>query len=139
MAREALIAAMNAQLSAEYQAMVQYVHYAATVTGPHRPELTAFFKAEIPDEQIHAQYLADKIAALGAVPTTNVLPVPAAGSARAMLEAVESAESAAVAAYAKLIELADAAGEVGIRIQMETFLQDESSHRDEVRMILQGW
>ena len=138
MSKEALIAAMNDQLSAEYQAIIQYLQYSAVVTGPHRPELVAFFRAEIPDEQMHAQYLADKIAALGGKPTTDAKPVPTADDTRKLLENVLEAETEAIAAYTKLIELADQAGEVGIRIQMENFVQDESTHRDETMKILRG-
>lgn len=137
-ALETLITAMNDQLSAEYQAIIQYIQYSAVVSGPHRPELVTFFRAELPDEQGHAQYLADKISALGGTPTTDAKPVPHGTDARELLEHVLQAETEAVAAYARLIHLADAADEIGIRIQMETFLQDESVHRDETRKILQG-
>ena len=137
-AMNALIAAMNDQLSAEYQAVIQYLQYSAVVSGPYRPELVTFFRAELPDEQAHAQYLADKVSALGGTPTTDAKPVPHGDDARELLEHVLQAETGAVAAYARLIQLADAAGEIGIRIQMETFLQDESVHRDETRKILQG-
>jgi bacterioferritin len=138
MSKETLIEAMNDQLAAEYQAIIQYMHYSAVVTGPHRPELVTFFRSEIPDEQGHAQYLADKIAALGGIPTTTPKPVAHETDARAMLQQILEAETQAMAAYGRLIQLADAAGETGIRIQMENFLQDESSHRDETQKILQG-
>lgn len=139
MSRDALIAAMNDQLSAEYQAVIQYIQYSAVVTGPHRPELVNFFRAEIPDEQAHAQYLADKISALGATPTTEAKPVPHAAGDRELLQNVLEAETQAIGAYTKLIELADQAGEVGIRIQMENFVTDETTHRDETQKILAGW
>ncbi|HEY3280789.1 MAG TPA: ferritin-like domain-containing protein [Armatimonadota bacterium] len=138
MSKQALIEALNDQLSAEYQAVIQYIQYSAVVTGPHRPELVTFFRAEIPDEQIHAQYLADKIAALGGMPTTKAKPVATATEAKELLENVLKAETEAIAAYTKLIELAEKAGEVGIRIQMENFVQDENTHHDETMKILQG-
>jgi bacterioferritin len=138
MNHQELIDALNDQLSAEYQAIIQYIQYSAVVTGPHRPELVNFFRAEIPDEQLHAQYLADKIAALGGTPTTSAKSVPTATDPRGLLENVLSAEEQAITAYTRLIELADKAGETGIRIQMENFVQDENHHRDETRKILQG-
>jgi bacterioferritin len=138
MSNNTLIIALNDQLSAEYQAIIQYLQYSAVVTGPHRPELVTFFRAEIPDEQTHAQYLADKIAALGGIPTTEAKPVPEGKEPRELLENVLKAENEAVAAYTKLIDLADKAGEIAIRIQMENFVQDESTHRDEVLKILGG-
>ena len=136
--KDELVAAMNDQLSAEYQAVIQYLQYSAIVNGPHRPELVTFFRNEIPDEQTHAQYLADKISALGGNPTTNAKPVPPGNTPQELLKNVLDAESEAVAAYTKLIDLADAVGEIGIRIQMENFLQDESTHRDETKKILEG-
>lgn len=138
MNNDALIAALNAQLSAEYQAVVQYTHYSAVVSGPYRPELVRFFQAEIPDEQGHAQYLANAVANLGGTPTTDVLSVPHATDPREMLQNVLDAENGAVAAYTQLVNLADEAGETGIRLQMENFIQDETGHRDETRRMLQG-
>jgi len=138
MAKEKLIAALNAQLSAEYQAVVQYTHYSAVVSGPYRPELVRFFQAEIPDEQGHAQFLANTVAILGGTPTTDVLPVAHATDPREMLKNVVEAESAAVAAYTELVKLADEAGETGLRLHLEGFIQDETSHRDETRRILDG-
>lgn len=135
---QALIEAMNEQLASEYQAVIQYIQYSAVVTGPYRRELVAFFQQEIPDEQGHAQYLADKISALGGQPTTNAKPVPTSNDARQLLRYVLEAETEAVAAYTRLIDLADEAGETGIRIQMENFVQDESTHRDETKKILAG-
>ncbi|MCC6446791.1 MAG: hypothetical protein IT210_25490 [Armatimonadetes bacterium] len=71
------------------------------------------------------------------MPTTTAKPVLVSGDTREMLENVLAA--AKEAAHPNLIRLADEAGEVGIRIRMETFVQDESTHRDETRKILQGY
>jgi bacterioferritin len=138
MSLQTLIDALNAQLSAEYQAVVQYTHYSAVVSGPYRPELVRFFQTEIPDEQGHAQYLANTVALLGGTPTTTVLPVPAATDPRDMLQNIFEAESQAVEAYKKLVVLADAEGQTGLRLHLETFIQDESNHRDETRRLLGG-
>jgi bacterioferritin len=139
MSKQVLIDAMNAQLAAEYQALIMYIHYASVVVGPYRPELVGFFTAEIAGETLHAQYLADKISALGGVPTTTSAPVPHATDARELLEYVKAAEQKAIDAYAHIIKLADELGEIGIRVQMENFLQDETHHRDETAKILQSW
>ncbi|MCS6776315.1 MAG: ferritin-like domain-containing protein [Chloroherpetonaceae bacterium] len=139
MSKEVLIEALNDQLAAEYQAMIMYLHYAAVVTGPHRPELVGFFQPEVAGEQVHAQYLAEKISALGGIPTTTPKPVPHSTDARQLLEYVLEAEKKAIAAYTRIIQLADEAGEIGIRVQIENFLQDETHHRDETQKILEGW
>jgi bacterioferritin len=139
MSKETLIEAMNDQLAAEYQAMIMYLHYSAVVTGPYRPELISFFQPEVLGEQVHVQYLADKISAMGGTPTTTPKPVPHSSDAKQLLQYVLEAEEKAVRAYAHIIKLADEVGEIGIRVQMENFLQDETHHRDETQKILQGW
>jgi bacterioferritin len=49
-------------------------------------------QTEIQDELLHAQFLADKIAALGGEPTTTPRPVPPAATPRDMLKAILEAE-----------------------------------------------
>ena len=66
-----LIENLNKDLADELAAVIQYTTYAAKVTGPYRPQLVQFFLAEVPDEQLHAQFLANKVVALGGEPTTK--------------------------------------------------------------------
>ena len=100
MDKKMLIDELNADLAGELGAIIQYTIYAAKASGPFRPQLVQFFSAEIPDEQGHAQFLANKIVALGGEPTTQPRPVPAARSNREMLEAVLAAEQQATRDYA---------------------------------------
>src|SRR5580704_1848717 len=83
--RQALLDGLNHDLAGEYQAIVMYIQYSAKLTGPYRRELRALFQAEIPDEQGHAQFLADKIANLGSEPTTQPRTVPPADEPRELL------------------------------------------------------
>lgn len=139
MTREALIEALNGDLAGEYQAVIMYTTYAATVTGPHRPMLKQFFAAEIPEELAHAQFLADKIASLGGTPTTEPRPVPAATDARQMLANVLAAEKTAMADYKARAEQAAAFGDKGLATHLETIVEDETSHFEETDKILRGW
>src|SRR4028118_1142745 len=84
--KEQLIELLNGDLSREYQAIITYIQYAASVTGPYRQGLKQFFSNEIPDETMHAQYLADKIAALGGVLSVTAAAVPQETDVRKMLE-----------------------------------------------------
>ena len=70
-----LIKGLNEDLAGEYNAIISYLTYSAKVTGPYRPQLVAFLQSEIPDEQAHAQYLADKIASLDGEPSVEPSPV----------------------------------------------------------------
>ncbi|MDA1214490.1 MAG: ferritin-like domain-containing protein, partial [Planctomycetota bacterium] len=70
MDKKTMIDKLNEDLAGELGAIIQYLTYAAKATGPYRPQLSQFFLAEVADEQLHAQYLANKIVALGGEPTT---------------------------------------------------------------------
>jgi bacterioferritin len=138
-ARQALIEGLNHDLAGEYQAIVMYTHYSAKLTGPYRRELRALFQTEIPDEQGHAQFLADKIANLGGEPTTRPRPVPNAEQPREMLENALDAEKQAIADYEERILQAEALGEVGLKVNLESQVSDETRHKEEIERILLGW
>lgn len=139
MSKETLVAKLNEDLAGELSAIIQYLTYAAKVTGPYRPQLAEFFLAEVADEQGHAQYLANKIVALGGEPTTKPREVPAAKNNREMVEAVLEAEKKAVADYIERAKQAEAAGEKGLAVQLEDMVRDESSHAEETERILRDW
>src|SRR5215204_6154391 len=94
-----LIAGLNDDLAGEYNAIISYLQYSARVNGPYRPQLVQFLQAEIPDEQMHAQYLADKIASLGGEPTVEPRPVKTSPDTRTMLEFIYEAEAETVQNY----------------------------------------
>ena len=139
MNRETLVAALNEDLAGELQAVTMYVAYAAAVTGPHRPMLRQFFTAEIPDELAHAQFLADKVASLGGQPATTARAVPAAATAKQMLENVLAAEKQAIADYKARAEQAAAYGDKGLATHLETIVEDETGHYEDTEKILRGW
>ena len=139
MDRQALIGGLNHDLAGEYQAILMYTHYSAKLTGPYRRELRAFFQAEIGDEQGHAQFLADKVAALGGEPTTEPRPVPPADQPREMLEQARAAEERAVADYDGRIRQAEGFGDFGLKADLESQVADETRHKEELERIIAGW
>lgn len=139
MDKKTLIDALNRDLADELAAVAQYTVYAAKVTGPYRPQLVQFFLAEVPDEQGHALFLANKIVALGGEPTTVPSPVKAAHTNREMLEAIFEAESSAVKGYTERADQADAFGDKGLQVQLEDMVRDETEHREETARILRDW
>jgi len=136
---ETLIDKLNEDLANEYSAIVQYITYAARATGPYRPQLSQFFLAEVADEQLHAQFLANKIVALGGEPTTEAAPVPAAKDNREMLQAVLEAERRAIKGYSERAEQAEQFGDKGLQVQLEDMVRDESNHAEETERILRDW
>lgn len=134
-----LIKGLNEDLAGEYNAIISYLTYSAKVTGPYRPQLVTFLQSEIPDEQMHAQYLADKISSLGGEPATEPKPVKQSNDAREMLDFIYEAEAATVENYKKRVEQAKACGETALQVQLEDMINDETTHRDEVKKMLDGW
>ncbi len=98
-----------------------------------------FFGAEVADEQMHAEFLANKIVALGGEPTTEPRPVPAAATNREMLEAVMAAERQATLDYTQRAKEAEAYGDKGLAVQLEDTIRDESGHAEETERILRDW
>jgi bacterioferritin len=137
--KKTLIANLNEDLAGELSAVIQYITYAAKATGPYRPQLSEFFLAEVVDEQGHAQFLANKIVALGGEPTTTPRAVPAAGTNHEMLEAVLAAERRAVEDYTQRAKEADEFGDKGLAVQLEDMVRDESGHSEETERILRDW
>jgi len=134
-----LVKRLNEDLAGELSAITQYIMYAAKANGPFRPQLSQFFLAEVVDEQGHAQFLANKIVALGGEPTTVARPVAPARTNREMLERVLEAERTAIADYTQRALDADAFGDKGLTVQLEDMVRDESSHAEETARILEDW
>lgn len=139
MDKQTLIDRLNEDLAGELGAMIQYITYAAKATGPYRPQLAQFFLDEVADEQMHAQYLANKIVAMGGEPTTVPRPIPEAHTNQEMLEAVLEAEKQAVADYTQRAKEADEFGDKGLAVQLEDIVRDESGHSEETERILRDW
>lgn len=139
MDKQTLIDHLNEDLSGELSAVVQYITYAAKATGPYRPQLKQFYLDEVPDEQGHAQFLSEKIVALGGEPTTEPRPVPAASNNREMLEAVLKAERQAIKDYTQRAKEAEEFGDKGLAVQLEDIVADETGHAEETERILRDW
>ena len=139
MDKQTLIDNLNKDLAGELCAIAQYITYAAKATGPYRPQLAGFFLEEVADEQLHAQFLANKIVALGGEPTTVAAPVPAAASNREMLERVLEAEMKAGKDYTQRAEEADAYGDKGLVVALEDMVRDEMGHSEETERMLRDW
>ncbi len=139
MDKKTLIKHLNEDLAGELGAIIQYLTYAAKATGPYRPQLAEFFLAEVTDEQLHAQFLANKIVALGGEPTTTPRAVPKAKNNQEMLQEIFKAEKKATADYTKRAQQADEFGDKGLAVQLEDMVRDESGHAEETERILRDW
>lgn len=139
MDKKKLIDALNDDLSNELAAIAQYITYAAKASGPMRLQLNQFFMGEVPDETGHAEYLANKIVALGGEPTTKAAPVAEAKDNHEMLEKVLEAERKAIEGYTERAQQAEKFGDKGLQVQLEDMVRDETNHYEETERILREW
>ncbi|MCL4239004.1 MAG: ferritin-like domain-containing protein [Anaerolineae bacterium] len=139
MDKQTLIKALNEDLAGELQAIIQYLTYSARVTGPWRPQLVQFMQTEIADELLHAQFLADKVVALGGEPATTPRPVPPAATPREMLEAILKAEQQAGRDYTERARQAEEFGDKGLVVALEDMVRDETGHAEETAKLLKNW
>lgn len=71
MARTELIENLNRALSFELSGVIQYSQHSYLVTGLEREVYKDYFREQAGEAQDHAEYLGDKIVALGGVPTVE--------------------------------------------------------------------
>ena len=136
--KETVIQGLNEDLANEYQAIIMYLTYAASVTGIERQQLQSFFESEIADELEHAKMLANKITALGGTPVTQPSPVPEATTAREMLENVLKAESETIQRYITRMKQAEEFGDYGLANELHEMISDETRHKEETEKMLAG-
>lgn len=137
--QEEFLEGLNVDLAHEYAAVITYRTYASQVQGQWRMELRQFFEAEIPDELGHAQILADKIVALGGTPTTQAAPVKPGRDAKEMLRNALEDEIDTIERYVKRRKQAEELGHYGLAVEFDDLIRDETTHRDEIQMILKRW
>ena len=126
-------------MAGELSAIIQYITYAAKVSGPCRPQLSHFFPTEVTDEQTPAQFLANKIVALIGEPTTRPNSLPEVETNKEMLEAALVVEKQAVEQYTERVRQAEEFGDKGLVVQLEDVVRDESNHSEETERIPRDW
>jgi bacterioferritin len=87
----------------------------------------------------HAKLLAHKIVALGGTPATEPAAVALTTDNREMLQLSLQAEKDTIERYTQRIKQADALGDVGLRVELENLVADETRHKEELERILFGW
>lgn len=136
--KQMLIDGLNEDLAHEYQAVLMYNSYAAMASGIHRPLLKGFFETEIPEELRHAQFLADKVTALGGLPTTRPAALELRESSREMLEQVLQAEKETIDRYVKRMKQAEEYGDYGLANDLHEIISDETKHKEETEKLLRS-
>ncbi len=139
MDKQTLIDRLNRDLAGEYQAILQYMQHYFVMKGPERLTVGEFFKKVAIGEMKHAEFLAEKIVALGGIPTVTPLPVVQPATVREMLEANLAAERQAIRDYAERAEQAEAFGDEGLETELENILAEETAHAEAFAKLLPAY
>jgi bacterioferritin len=133
MANTQLIDQLNEALNREISTAVRYMLQSSAIQGVRNEPLRNMYREEVQDEMDHAQYLADKIVMLGGTPQSNPDFKPLPEDVSRMIDNDLAAEQDDVAHYKKLAALAEEAGDIELKIQMEEQAADESRHAEKLR------
>jgi len=136
MNKKKLMDLLNEDLAGELQAIIQYLQHSYVIGGLNRPQLHDVLEEISKDEMKHAEELAERIVAMGGIPTVKPLPIVQPKTINEMLKADLNAELKALKDYTLRIKQAEEAGEMGTALILEDILVDEQHHHDELVMLL---
>lgn len=133
---QAFINALNEVLSWELAGIIQYLHHSVMVTGTERETYKGFFHEGSEEAHSHAEIVANRITALGGVPTVEPARIRPAADLAGMLEATLQLEQDALAAWERAHEAAQEAGVAkGYVFWIEEHVAEEQEHVDEMRKL----
>lgn len=136
MSKQALITALNDVLSWELAGIVQYLHHSVMITGPERETYKGFFHEGSEEAHEHAEAVANRITALGGIPTVEPARIRPAADLHGMLKATLELEQDALAAWERAHDAAQADGiPRGYAFWIEEHVAEEQEHVDEMRKL----
>lgn len=134
MARNELIENLNQALSLELAGVIQYSQHSYLVTGIEREVYKDFFRDQAGEAQDHAEFLGDKIVALGGIPTVEPAMIRQSTDLKEMLKQnlklEREAMTAYMAAWASCSE-----DDLPTKFWLEGQIADEQTHIEELEKL----
>ncbi len=127
--REGLIAALNEDLSREYQAIIAYVVYSQVLKGAEYMNIAAELEKHAGEELSHALLIAKQIDYLGGIPTVTARPVKTSQNAKDMLRFDLENENDTIRNYRQRVRQCEALGEYAMAEHIREILKDEQEHQ----------
>ena len=127
--RDALIEALNKDLSREYQAIIAYVVYSQALKGAQYMAIAKELEKHASEELQHALTISKHIDYLGGMPNGTALPVKLSEKATDMLRADLDNENETVRNYRERVKQCEALGEYGIAEDIREILRQEQEHQ----------
>jgi len=134
--REDLIAALNDDLSREYQAIIAYVVYSQVIRGASFMAIAKELEVHAGEELAHALIIAKQIDYLGGTPVVVPKPVKTSPKAEAMLRFDLENETETIRQYRDRVRQCEALGEFAMAEHIREILKQEQEHQIELATAL---
>jgi bacterioferritin len=126
--REALIDALNEDLSREYQAIIAYVNYSQVLKGAVYMNIADELAVHAKEELDHALQIANHVDYLGGMPAVVPKSVKTSERAEDMLTFDLENERETIRQYRRRVKQADELNEFAIAESLRTILVQEQDH-----------
>lgn len=134
MARAELIENLNTALGLEIAGVIQYTQHSFLVSGKDRIVFSEFFRDQAEEAQKHANFLGDKIVALGGIPTVEPAVIRQSVDLDEMLKQDLELEREAMAAYMDAWKSCDD-GDLPQKFWLEGQVAEEQNHIEELEKL----
>jgi len=128
MTREKLIAALNEDLSREYQAIISYVNYSQVLKGAAYMNIADELAVHAKQELDHALQISNHVDYLGGMPSVTPKPVKTSEEAKEMLQFDLENERQTIRHYRRRVKQADELNEFAIAESLRGILVEEQDH-----------
>jgi bacterioferritin len=126
--REILIAALNEDLSREYQAIIAYVNYSQVLKGAAYMNIAGELEVHAKEELGHALQISNHVDYLGGMPSVTPKPVKTSEKAEEMLQFDLENEKETIRQYRRRVRQADELDEFAIAESLRNILVEEQDH-----------
>ena len=126
--REKFIAALNEDLSREYQAIIAYVNYSQVLKGAAYMNIADELAVHAKEELDHALQIASHVDYLGGMPSVTPKPVKTSEKAEAMLKFDLESEKETIRNYRRRVKQAEELNEFAIAESLRGILVQEQDH-----------
>jgi bacterioferritin len=133
-----LLVNLNKGIARELAVSIQYMWQHVQVTGLAGASVESTFRDIAITEMKHAEALAERLASLNGVPTTEPDPIFVGSSLREMLIQDQKNEEEAIKLYREGIVLAQKEGDFVTQRLLVEILSDEEEHLDTFGKLLVG-
>jgi bacterioferritin len=126
--RKTFIAALNEDLSREYQAIISYVNYSQVLKGAAYMNIAGELEIHAKQELDHALQVANHVDDLGGMPSVTPKPVKTSEKAEEMLRFDLENEKETIRHYRRRVKQADELNEFAIAESLRGILMQEQDH-----------